>query len=214
MNVVASELKIYGRQIDVLKKFMKGVRKGKELKTRPLSTLNVSGRIGFIYADGSAVRILKEFYKKKSGIPGALLLAVKIISSFLVKGPLIKSLIKSLSTEAIIDSKKSSIDTLGAFAGTISKLPLGFPLLPLAGKKDGHFQANFITCAAEKLLWQLPNIMLKHKEGNSLEKYSVCCRELRLSWEESVCYTLDGELFDTAIPLTLKLGPAVNFIKL
>ena len=215
MNLVASQMKIYGRQMGVLKRFIKQIRRSEEFSTKKLATLEIDGMIGFLYADGSGVRILKEFYRKKSGLVGAAWLAVKLVSSFLVKGALIKKMIRAQSIRFNSDAGSERLHSIAGFAGTISKLPLGFPLLPHAQKREGYFQANFITASAEKLLWQLPSIMLKHKEGKSSEKYSVCCRELELECsEETLEYTLDGELFESDKALQINMGPAIEFIKL
>ena len=214
MNLIASQLKINGGQIRIVKRFVKGLSKNKKFQTKSLNSLEVDGNIGFLYADGSAVRILKEFYRKKSGVIGAAWLALRLVGSFIFKGPLIKKMIVSQGVNLDTGSKNTELSTIGGFAGTITKLPLGFPLLPMAQKKKGHFQANFITCSPEKLLWQLPSIMLKHSRSESSKKFSICCREAKLSSEETIHYTLDGELFESNKPLRLKLGPKVDFVKL
>ena len=50
--------------MDVLKQFVRGLEQGTTFKTRYLTSLNIDGSIGFLYADGSAVRICESFYKR------------------------------------------------------------------------------------------------------------------------------------------------------
>ncbi|SME90872.1 diacylglycerol/lipid kinase family protein [Pseudobacteriovorax antillogorgiicola] len=216
MNLVASQINIQGSQASVLRRLIRRVEQRSALTTSKLQTLQVGDHFGFLYADGSAVRILKEFYRKKSGILGAIWLGLRLVSSFLRKGRLVSKLIYEETVKAKSGAQTMEFTSLGNFAGTIRKLPLGFPLLPLAMKQKGLFQATFITCPKEKLLWQLPLIMIKHKEGTSLGKYSICCDELEISSQSPLHYTLDGELFihDETTPLKISQGPEVEFIKL
>ena len=104
---------------------------------------------------------------------------------------------------------------LGTFAGTITKFPMGLKFLPLAQKAPGHFQVTVVNCAAEKLLWYLPLIMLQRKEGPAVGKHSFCCEEAHLQYGGSVHFTVDGEIYTNPLgDLKIESGPELEFFSI
>ncbi|RZA10462.1 MAG: hypothetical protein EOP10_34740, partial [Proteobacteria bacterium] len=196
MNLIAAQLSIEGPPHENIKKLVALVQSQKTLPTQRLSTLKINAIYGFLYADQSSTAILEEFYRKKSGHLGAAWLATKVTSSFLVKGPLIRSVIQAHPLKAQF-KPSGSVDrkVLGCFAGTITKFPLGFPFLPLARRYPDHFQVTAVTCKADSLLWNLPLILLVQKEGRSIGKESFCVKEAKLDYEGEAHFTVDGEIY-------------------
>ena len=65
MNLLASQLKQRGGQETLVKRLIHMVRSGQNLPTKRIATLRVGKFFGFVYADGSALNVLEEFYLKK-----------------------------------------------------------------------------------------------------------------------------------------------------
>ncbi len=216
MNVIASHLGVKGQPAEILLRLIQTVEQGYPLSLTTVTTMKIGEVYGFLYADQSSTSILKEFYRKKNGRIGASLLTMRLIHSFLSGSPLIKKIIQSQKLKAHFRPEghfESSV--LGCFAGTISKMPLGLPMLAQANSKPGHFQATMITCKAEKLLWYLPLIMLQQKEGPSIGKHSVYCQSAFLQYEGSVDYTVDGEIYHSPQGLIeIEAGPKISFVRL
>lgn len=211
MNLIANELKVKGNPTTILTRFFLGASKD-ELTTRKLSSLRVNERFGYIYADGSHLNILEQFYEKKSSSLGAFILGLRILISHLHNGKLFDKLISS-ETMHIRSQGNFKRESLGNIAGTISRLPVGVPLLPLVSKHSERFQFTIISCQKQKLLWYLPAIMLKHKEGSSLGKFTFCEKRLQIEFQKPMRFTLDGEIFSASTKtMNLELGPTFSFI--
>ena len=147
MNLVASELGISGKPVSILKRFLD--LPSEKVTTKEISSLRVNQHLGFIYADGTNLAILEKFYLNKSGVFGAFLLGIKIVISYLIKSPLFDELVNETDFTVVGDSKAPK-RSLGNFAGTIGKLPLGLPLLPLIANNPDRFQGTFVTCPKKK----------------------------------------------------------------
>lgn len=216
MNLIAQQLGISGGPVENIKKLVEKQVTQKALPTQRLSTLKINDIYGFLYADQSATAILEEFYRKKSGNLGAAWLATKLASSFLVKGDLIKRLVRSHPVTARFKpTGYFDRPVLGCFAGTITKFPLGFPFLPLARRYPSHFQVTAVTSSAESLLWNMPPILLLQREGRSLGKESFCVRHASLDYKEEAHFTVDGEIYIARDGLIqIETGPALRFVSL
>lgn len=216
MNLVSHQIGQGGSALSAVRKLQHRSIQELERASRPLQTICVGNHYGFLYADGSNVNILQEFYKRKSGVIGASVLAGKLIGSFLVKTPMIKRLIENRPIDLSYEQKTSMhLHSLGNFAGTISRLPLRLPFLPFARENHNKFQFVIVTCRKEKLLWHLPFIMLQQKKGLSLGKFTDCSSRLTIRASQPFPYTIDGEVFKSnESAVTIHCGPVVRFITL
>lgn len=196
MNVLAGHLGIRGTPESLLYNLIQLDSKEMVLPSVPIRILNIEGNYGFIYADGTNAKILEEYYIHKRGTLDALWLALRLIFSFLLKGDFYNRLVVPRET-AIHPLGQSQFihQSLGIFASTITNLPLGLPLL--RGDKFGNhqFQILSVTSPPEKLLWNLPAIMLLGKEGKTRGKFRIICEKASISNSTLQPYTLDGELF-------------------
>ena len=216
MNLIAAQLSIDNTPVENIKKLVALVATEKTLSIQRLSTLKINEIYGFLYADQSSTAILEEFYRKKSGHLGAVWLATRITSSFLLKGTLIQSVVKSHALKAHF-KPVGYLDrmVLGCFAGTITKFPLGFPFLPLARRYPNHFQVTAVTCKANALLWNLPMILLVQKEGRSIGKESFCVSEARLDYDGEAHFTVDGEIYQAPEgEILIEAGPSLRFLSI
>jgi diacylglycerol kinase family enzyme len=216
MNLIAAQINQNLSWDKALSKLLEHQADLNRLPRMTLSCIEVEQNFGFLYADGSNVAILEEFYRKKSGVAGACWLAAKLIGSFLRKGPFVKRLIQPSELEVRVGQDPAVVfRTLGNFAGTITKLPLRLPFLTFARDAAECFQVTLVTCNQEKLLWFLPLIMLQKKKGHGLGKFTACCQELMIRATQEIRYTIDGEVYESRDKdLTIKSGPEITFIRL
>ena len=216
MNLIASQLSITDGPVENIKKLMALVESKKPLPTQRLSTLKINDIYGFLYADQSSTAVLEEFYRKKSGHLGAAWLATRMTTSFLLRGELIKTVVKAHALSAKF-KPNGSLDrmVLGCFAGTITKFPMGFPFLPLARRYPNHFQVTAVTCRADALLWNFPLILMQQREGRAIGKESFCVREAQLQYDDEAHFTVDGEIYKAPSGgILIETGPSLRFLSI
>jgi hypothetical protein len=106
-------------------------------------------------------------------------------------------------------------DSLGTFASTLRYLPLRMPMFLLQSNNVPSFEHVIVTAPRQKLLWQLPTIMLNKKSGQSLGKFVATTSSDQIWTERNKTYTLDGELFEApAEGIKIELGPKIEFVTL
>ncbi|MCX6127749.1 MAG: diacylglycerol kinase family protein [Proteobacteria bacterium] len=147
---------------------------------------------------------------------GASWLCLKLIVSFLCRGALIRRVLRSKRLKASLRPfGQFETNALGSVAGTITSFPMGLRFLPLAMAKPGYFQTTIVDCPAEKLLWQLPFIMLQQKEGSTASKHSFCCKEAHLHYEDELRFTVDGEIYlNKSGSILIETGPELEFLRI
>lgn len=216
MNVIAAHLNIKGTPTQVLTRLLSRLEESSRPPTTKLCTMKIGDVYGFLYADQSSTAILEEFYRNKNGHLEAGLLFMRLAKSFLLRGSLIRKVIQEYRLEAHFEpAGRIDQDVLGCFAGTISKLPMGLSLLPFADKKPGYFQTTVVTCKAERLLWNLPLLMIQQKEGSSIGKHSFSCKQALFRYEKAVHYTIDGEIYQNPTgELLIEVGPEISFLRI
>jgi diacylglycerol kinase family enzyme len=216
INLVASQLQQKSSFRGNVNRLIQLSKKQNPCLAKSIKTIEIDGNFGFLYADGSHVSLLEEFYRNKTGLAGASWIAVKLVGSFLSQGQYIDRLItpKTVQIASPNEPQVIQLESLGNLIGTISKLPLGFPLMPFARENPDHFQFTAITSPREKLLWQLPSIMLKHKKGSSVGKHTLTTNEMSISADSPFSYTIDGEIYKSNGYLEIKTGPSLDFVRL
>lgn len=216
MNLVSAQLGIRGSPSEILQRLLTQLETGALPQSERLSTLKIGEIYGFLYADQSSTAILEEFYRNKNGHIGASWLCLKLIVSFLCRGALIRRVLRSKRLKASLRPfGQFETNALGSVAGTITSFPMGLRFLPLAMAKPGYFQTTIVDCPAEKLLWQLPFIMLQQKEGSTASKHSFCCKEAHLHYEDELRFTVDGEIYlNKSGSILIETGPELEFLRI
>ncbi len=215
MNVLASNLGIRGTSERLLFNLVERYSASKIPSPITLQSLDVNGRIGFLYADGVAYSVLDEFYRNKSNALGAIWLVIQIAGSALTQGQLSKKIIKNQNIE--IESEglgRRKIASTMLFASTIDRMPLGLRLFPYARSSPGRFQVVDVISTPDRLLFDLPKIVSKTELGDNDQRISFCSPRLSLSCDKEYNYSVDGELY--SVPggqeVVLKMGPRFEFI--
>lgn len=214
MNVLATNLKILGRPEKLLYRLVEAYGSNKSFKTELVTTLDVDGQFGFLFADGIACNVLKKFYENKTGPLGALWLVFRIIFSAIIRGQLAKQLIRShLLRIQPSEGQEFSASTCTLMAATIEKMPMGPRLFPKARERADHMQYFYTLTTPEQLPWKLPWLLTPPKVGQSSVRVSNCTPSLEIASERGYTYSLDGELFHSdSGKITVKTGPKLEFL--
>jgi hypothetical protein len=214
INVLANNLGMKGSPEQILFRLTEAFSQGDPLRIRTLSSLLIESNIGFLFGNGSIPLFLKEYYKRKSGPIGAgwwffRVWLSRFFGSKLYNTVVVDHLQNLLPTPGAPVLHK----TIGVFASTLPRTPLGYPLFSKIKGVLRQFQVVSFTCSASEAVWQVPLTLLKNKSTTSRGKFNLVCEKLDVALDEPFPYTLDGELFfSTSNTLALGLGPDINFV--
>jgi diacylglycerol kinase family enzyme len=224
INFLASNLNMETSALTCLNDTLFFIKRNYALHETRVDTIDVNGRIGFIFAGGSAVQFLEKFYENKTNTLGAVVTLTKYILDGLLFGKLngefpkimkpqelkIKTAIDSSDT----DNKEIALELLCTliFASTVPSLPLGIRLFKKLkwNKKSAELLAvsqngiSFIVKGIQSLI----GIDISNKKN----VYSTLFKETTIQGKRNLGYSLDGDLFvaDDGI-IKIKHGPSFIF---
>lgn len=216
MNTVATGLGI--RRGDPLLRLAEYRRRSGETG-RLAQTLDVGGRLGFLFSAGLMHGFLAEYYDQPFGTGhlGAATLLARGVGSALASGPLARRLATPVTASLSVDGRPiERRQYLFVGAATVPEVGIGFrPYGRMAG--DGGppapgFQVLAYSGPIGRLVRDLPAFARgrsAHVPGTLDE---VCCA-LRIEPAASPFkFALDGDLHEVTGPLHLRLGPTVRVL--
>lgn len=214
MNVLATNLNILGRPEKLLYRLVEAYGSSKSFKTESVTTLDVNGQFGFLFADGIACTVLEKFYENKTGPLGALWLVFRLIFSSIVRGSLAQRILRAHRLNVRpSDGQEFSTFTCTLMAATIEKMPMGPRLFPKARERANQLQYFYTLTPPEQLTWRLPWLLTPPKIGESAVRVSNCSSSLEIKSERGYTYSLDGELFHSESgEITVRTGPKLEFL--
>lgn len=218
MNTVAKSLGLRFGYKEACQRFLKMTQDSDSSDELPATTIHpiiVEDRLGFLYADGSFVRILEQFYENKGGLKEVAGLSFKLIVSALVQSKFFRSIVldhpikvSGASKEVLMDAK-----SLGVIAASIDTLPLNFPLLAKRPENSLDFQLLTVNCKPNQLLYYLPWLMVSAKDRSSKLRFFKRGESFVVTAAEPFTYTLDGEVFKSKKnTLSLERGPELAIV--
>jgi diacylglycerol kinase family enzyme len=212
VNVLCSNLGIVG---SMEPRYLEQLAAGK-LQEIKVPTLKVANHYGFIYGDGFVTRVLEDFYlNKRGGLPHIAKLGLTLTVGGLYGSKYFMRTFEMRDCKIVFDDGEPvPIQTMGGMVATINKMPFGLPFFGPRLTHETHLSAALITATPQKLLWNLPQIMLNRRQGTHENKLNAVCRKLLIKSPHPLSYTIDGELFKAdSNDLLVQLGPELEFIK-
>lgn len=219
VNVLASNLGIFGNPKDVFADALEAYHTPDGLAQMSLQTLSVNGRLGFIFADGVAARFLSEFYKNKSSTLGAGLFLGRVIADGALAGHMGGAYKKLYRTERLrIDSMPTpwpfANPTNAAIiaASTIPKMPFGIKFFRNLDTHKSEAELVVVHANERELPFRVMKTLLL--QGKIDEKFAQThlFSEVTLIPEGQIEYSLDGDLLEpTDQPIHICLGPRFVF---
>jgi len=213
MNVLASNLGIFGTPEKLLYELVEGYSSGRLNRVVNLPCIEIEGHVGFLYADGISCHVLEEFYSNKTGPIGAALMVGKLVISALTGGEMAKRILRSSRVVIEADGMANhELTTVGTFASTIEKMPFGFRLFPFVRGNSSRFQFVAVKTPPDRLVFELPSILFKHELSDGPSKLSFCTGSLQIK-SDDVVYSLDGEIYHAKNERrTISLGDEIQFL--
>jgi diacylglycerol kinase family enzyme len=217
MNVLADNLKIYGRPEEILMRYIESMSSVRKSAVVGLASLTDGPHYGFLFGNGVIAAYLEKFYANKSGPLGAVLLVAKLFLWALFAKSRFLAFVDEAAYQLRLNKTISppSAHSCAIMAATIEKMPMGPKLFAATRTAQGKFQYFSLEMGAHKLALRLPFLLFSGGEGRFLGKISRMISNLEVSRLDGhpQKYTLDGELFEAKDgKVEISLGPMINFI--
>jgi diacylglycerol kinase (ATP) len=177
-------------------------------------TLDVDGKLGFLWGTGVVAGFLHEYYATGTPSPWT---AVKILSrgigSAVIRGPMVRRMTRPIECEVETDTGEHwpMRSYLSVAAGTIRDIGLGFKPFHRAGEVRGAVHLLGIHTSPLGFVVDLPRIhdaagMLPGKSTDALVRRAVVRTR-----EAPLRYMIDGDILESPrAETTLRIGPVVK----
>lgn len=185
------------------------------LATVECDTLEVNGEHGFLWGVGLTQNYLREYYDDADGKPSPLTAARTLVvgsAAALVgsaKGQRLRARFRGQVT--CNGETWPERDYLAVAAGTIDQIGLGFRPFHRARECAGTFHALGITCTVAEFIADLGRIRLG-RPMSPRKAHETLATSLLLESETPIHYFIDGDLYTSAGPVRVGVGPRIRVI--
>lgn len=210
MNTVASGLGVpRGTPLSLLERF-----RGLDAQAgRRAYTLELDGRVGFLFSAGLMYAFLAEYYTQPlgTGVFGAGSLLASGVASALVRSPLAARLSAGLSVSLQLDAQRLPMrDYLFVGAATVPEVGLGFAPYARVLRAPEGFQ---LLAYAGRIRGLVPRLVRFARGAAVPDTVDALVRTAVIdAGEQPIPYSLDGELYESRGPISLRLGPAIRVL--
>jgi diacylglycerol kinase (ATP) len=213
MNTVANAFGVpRGTPEELLAKLLNGGAR----PVWPRATLEVEGKLGFLFTSGIMVGFLDTLYSHPSfgkGPIGAFSLLTVAGMQAITGGPTIRKVETPLTATLIVDGIEHPERRYVALAvGTVEQVGLGFRPFRLARECQDQFQIFAFHGSIQALLRELPKIY----RGQPITRgfgFDPLTRKLVIETQDGeVPYGLDGDVYRAKSPLYVRVGPKVEIV--
>ncbi len=217
MNTVANGVGVpRGRPLQLLEGLLRARSSSQALPTVAHRTLDIGGRLGFLFGLGVIHGFLEEYYSRGRPYPTPLTAVETLgvaMGSAMIGGRTIRRISERFHASLAVDGQPiADADFLAIGAGTTPALGLGFRPFQLATPGADGFHLLGITCSAPKLTASLPRLYCGRgmADGDGFDRLA---RELVIATQDAeIRYMVDGDLDTAASPLRVSLGPSVHIV--
>ena len=188
-----------------------------DLPTQARPTLDVDGKLGFLWGVGVLPAFLQAYYDTGAPSPWtAVKTLTRAVGSALVGGELAKKMTRPVEVSMRVDGEEVAARSyLAVAAGTVADLGLGFRPFHLAPSLDDRFHLLSIHASPTQVVADLPRIRRGKPmgDGHSTDR-GVKVATVRVAGD-SMSMMIDGDML--TIPrneVTLRVGPTVRVVDL
>jgi len=215
MNVVSSSLGIRQKATPYLTSIIEEVRAGRRLETVRRRCLRIGDTLGFIFGNGLMANFLTEYYGAgEYGPARATWLLLRAVGSAMIDGPFIHKIFKRFEGTIEVDGQPLPRTVfIGFGAATVREVGLGFKLNHRADDDVERFGVLAIHGRPAGLI---PDFWAVYQgRGISPKRsFSAVASTVKITPQAgSMAYTIDGDLYRGEGPLTISVGPHIDFVR-
>ena len=216
MNVVSASLRIRQPAAPFLTAILGAVRANQPFQTVRRRCLRIGDTLGFIFGNGLMANFLGEYYGTgEYGPIRATWLLLRAMGSALIDGPFIHKLFKRFEGTVEVDGQALERTVfIGVGAATVREVGLGFKLNHRADDDVERFGVLAIHGRPAGLIPEFPAVY--QGRGISPKRaFNAVASTLKITPQSgSMAYTIEGDLYKGEGPLTISVGPHIEFVKL
>jgi diacylglycerol kinase family enzyme len=170
---------------------------------------------GFVFGTGLISNFLEEYYAKHGyGAARAGWILVRTFLSAVTTRRFSERVFRRFRGQVFVDGQRLPWPALvGVGAATVREVGLGFKLNHRADDDPDRFGVLAIRCKPLALMRDLAAV--RQGRGIAPERaWSAVAERMLIEPEEGGCvYTIDGDLYRSAGPITVEVGPAFEFVR-
>lgn len=218
VNVLATNLGIYGQPKDILTDFLSFHHSARPLYEMRVRSLLVNDLIGFLFATGGAVKFLEAFYANKTSAWGAARFFTKLVADGLSGGRL------GAKSMAFIEPEKLTLSvgrsdqrtllhllTPLMMASSLPKIPYGLTFFPNLAQTLNSAELIYTDQPQDQVIKTVTKALFSADRNKApLERQTF--ESMQIKAAPGFRYTLDGEILssnDGNVEVTL--GPVFRF---
>jgi len=218
MNTVANAVGVpRGRPETLLRWLVGEVARGEPLRSVQKKTLDVDGRLGFLFGTGVIHGFLAEYYRDGDPFPTpwtAFTTLARGSGSAFVRGERIRRIAKPFVAQLVVDGERwAERSYLSVAAGTVPQIGLGFRPFYRVDEREDAFHLLGIHTSAVGFVLALPKVRVGRAMGDAKVREALACELVVTTPDGVVEFTVDGDLHRVEGPLRVRLGPRVEILE-
>lgn len=217
MNTVANAVGVPRRRPEeLLGRLVERVAARESITTVEHKTLDVGGRLGFLFGTGVIYGFLAEYYRDGDPFPTpwtAFTTLARGSASAFVGGETIQRIVKPFEAELVVDGVLwPTRRYFSVGAGTVDQIGLGFRPFYRANESAETLHVLGIHTSAVGFVVALPRIHLGRGMGPRKVREALA-KEITLRTPDGVVeFMIDGDLHRAEGPLEVRVGPRVRIV--
>jgi len=214
MDNIARTINLEGTGGEIIRRLVKAVRNGENIKTFRRDTIRVDDKYCFLFGTGFVTNFLKMAY---NGIEKGVL-RNSIVAAITAKEALLNikegEIFRQEHFSITADGESIDLNPInGLLAGTVEHVGMGFSPLKDAARHPGKFQTIITAMEPRKMLLNIHNL----RTGQTINDNGYVnshFNKMTLKKDGAFDYTMDGELYIAENELKIETGPAVDLVKI
>jgi diacylglycerol kinase family enzyme len=214
MNMLMHSIKVLGPSEGIAHRLKAALEKPGSLQTVRRDTLLVEGKVGVIFGIGLVSNFLNAYYEGgNTGPLKAALVLQRGVYSVIRRTEYVNRLFAPARAKVSVDGKPVPYEAYTALlVQTIENLGIGFAPMYRAFEKPGHFHVIGSQMTPVRLVNHLPEIFFGRPMHHP-DTFDEVARELVVSPETEVTYTVDGDMYSSTKDVHVSVGPTIDFLK-
>ncbi|MCB1214108.1 MAG: hypothetical protein KDK66_01405 [Deltaproteobacteria bacterium] len=213
MNTLANSVGIKGAPEKILSRLIYKYHEGKSFKTDELDIMKINDEYGFIFGCGGIYNFMQAYYAGSwtASPPKAVYTLGRSVASAMVNGAFARQLFERIDGEITVDGETWPYKNYSAIvSSSIPVLGLHFRVFHYSDR-PGCFHAMALSMPPRNVLPAGPSLFLgrEHKKDGILEKPA---KEMRVSMEKPMGFTIDGDMLKPQKDFVIKNGPRLKIL--
>ena len=214
MDNIARTIHLEGRGDKILGRLVSAVKKEEDVQVFRRDTIEIDGKYCFLFGIGFVTNFLRLAYNghEKGALRNTYVGAKTFIEALLNTTD--GEVFTNMDISIMADGKSLDINHItGILSGTVEHIGMGFSPLIEASAVPGKFQTIVFGMEPRQVLFNLSKI--KHGDKIFVEGYNnFHSGSLKLNYNGSFDYTMDGDLYRADDELMIKAGPEIELVKI